>query len=137
MTSPTDYSSKLKVGQLCLRKRTVFPTSSPKKLCYKVVVQGYKILSKVATNHFRVQSVIDGTIVTLPGDLLIKVSTLTEGELVELCNEMERAAAKEALTRAPTAPDGETPRRQTAMTRARTRLARTAACVVRLDSIFK
>ena len=91
MTSPTDYTSKLKISQLCLRKRTVFPTSSPKKLCYKGLVNGYKIISKVVTNHFRVRSVVNGKETTLPGDALVKVSALTEQELVELCNEMEKA----------------------------------------------
>ena len=137
LASPTDYTRKLKVGQLCLRKRTVFPTSSPKKLCYKVVVQGYRIMSKVATNHFRVKSVIDGSETTLPGDLLIKVSTLTESELVELCNEMEAAAAKEALANTPSMPDGDTMRRRTARTRGRTDRSRTAACVVRLSDLFR
>ena len=137
MTSPTDYTSKLKVGQLCLRKRTVFPTSSPKKLCYKVLVDGYKIISKVATNHFRVRSVVNGRETTLPGDVLVKVSALNERELVELCNEMERATVQEAVNNSPSAPDGVATRRRTTRARERTREARTAACVVRLDSLFE
>ena len=136
ITSPTDYTSKLKIGQLCLRKRTVFPTNSPKKLCYKVLVDGYKIMAKVATNHFRVKSVVNGTETTLPGDVLVKVSALTEQELVQLCREMEKATVREAVSNSPSIPDGAATRRRTTIARKRARATRTAACVVQLDSLF-
>ena len=127
MISPTDYTSKLKVGSLCLRKRTVFPTQSPRKLCYKVVVNAYRITSKLGTNAWRCVSLIDGGRAILPGDHLVKVSGLTEEELVALCREMEITAAKEAMEIEHPAAEGRTSRRRT--TRASTREGRTEACV--------
>ena len=102
IVSPTDYTSTIRVGTLCLRKRTVFPSQAPKKLCYKIAMDAYRVTSKVGTNAFRVESLIDGTTAVLPGDHLIKVAGLNENELITLCREMEAAAAREALeTEAP------------------------------------
>ena len=139
MISPTDYTSKLKVGSLCLRKRTVFPTQSPRKLCYKLTMNCYRITSKLGTNAWRCISLIDGETAVLPGDHLVQVKGLTESELVALCREMEITAAKEALeTENPGGGEGTTARRET---RSRTKAARnrrTDACVdARLDELFK
>ena len=100
--SVTDYTKKLKPGTICLRKRTSFPQSSPRKLCYKITFEGYIIISKVATNSFRCKNIKTKEVVVLPGDLLIKIKGLTENEAVDMIDEMERVAAKEAeITRAP------------------------------------
>ena len=97
IVSPTDYTSTIRVGTLCLRKRTIFPSQAPKKLCYKITMDAYRVTSKVGTNAFRVKSLISGTTAVLPGDHLIKVAGLNEDELITLCREMEAVAAREAL----------------------------------------
>ena len=94
----TDYTKKIRPGMICLRKRTSFPSSSPKKLCYKITFEGYMVTSKVATNSFRCRNIKTNEETIIPGDLLVKMKGLTENEAVELINEMERVAAKEAET---------------------------------------
>ena len=62
------------------------------------------IKSKVATNSFRCRNIKTNEETIIPGDLLVKLNGLTENEAVELINEMERVAAKEAdMTVAPPA----------------------------------
>ena len=134
LTSPTDYTSRLKVGQLCLRKRTIFPTSSPRKLCYKITVDGYRIVAKTGTNSFRCESIINKQETIIAGDHLIKINGLTEEELKSLCEEMESTAAREALSNSRPTPDGDTRRRTTRQRETRTR---TAACVCRLSSLYE
>lgn len=58
------------------------------------------IKSKVATNSFRCRNIKTNEETIIPGDLLVKLNGLTENEAVELINEMERVAAKEAETTA-------------------------------------
>ena len=53
-----------------------------------------KIISRAATNSYRVINLIDNSISLLPGDLLVKVSELTEDEFVALSNEMSRRWAE-------------------------------------------
>ena len=96
LSSPTDYTRKLKIGDLCLRRRTSFAASSPRKLQFKLKIEAYRVVSKVATNAFRVVSIISGDACVLPGDVLIKVSALNEDELRALCREMEATAARNA-----------------------------------------
>ena len=59
--SPTDFAAKLRVGDYVLRKRTSFPTGASAKACYKTVANAYQIETKLATNAFRVKSIIDDT----------------------------------------------------------------------------
>ena len=96
-TSATDYTSKLRPGMICLQKRTSFPASSPKKLCYKTTFDVFKITSKVATNSYRVRSLKSNDEKVMPGDNLIKLTNITDDEAIELVDEMERVAAKESL----------------------------------------
>ena len=96
LSSPTDYTQKLKIGDLCLRQRTSFAASSPRKLQFKLKIEAYRVVSKVATNAFRVVSIISGDTCVLPGDVLIKVSALNEDKLSALCHEMEATAARNA-----------------------------------------
>ena len=98
LTSPTDFTNKIKVGELCLKKRTSFPTHSPKKLSYKLVVDAFKVVDKVATNNFRVKSIISGDVIILPGDQLVKVVALDEEELRGLCREMETTVRRSSVT---------------------------------------
>ena len=87
--SPTDYTNKLHPGTLFLKKRTSFPISSPRKLAYKVTVEGYKIVKKMASNSFEVEKLRTKERRILPGDQLVKVSALDETELKCLVGEME------------------------------------------------
>ena len=110
-TGVTDYTNKIRPGMICLRKRTSFPTSSPRKLCYKITFEGYMVTSKVATNSFRCRNIKTNQESIIPGDLLVKMKGLTENEAIELINEMEKVAAKEA--EATTAPAKQGVRRST------------------------
>ena len=94
-SSPTDNSAKLRVDDLCLKKRTVFPTNSPKKLAYKVIIDAFKIKSRVATNAYVCESLITKNKLTLPGDQLIKLRGLNEEETIQLVRRMEDAATRE------------------------------------------
>ena len=96
LTAPTDYSNKVKVGQYAMKKRTSFPTSSPRKLCFKTIIDAFKVVAKVATNAYKVQSLITGKESIIPGDQLIKINSLTEDELKALCKEMEEVARRNA-----------------------------------------
>ena len=94
ITSPTDYTNRYKVGQLALRKRMVFPSNCPKKLSYKTLFKPLKITHKVASNAYRCVDIATGEEMICPGDLLIKVSVLTEDELRALCKEMEETVRR-------------------------------------------
>ena len=67
----TNYTRRLKPGDYVLRKRTNFPSNTPRKLCFKIKLDGYEIISCVATNAFKMKLVMTGLIETLAGDLLI------------------------------------------------------------------
>ena len=51
------------------------------------MADGYVVLDRVATNTYRVKSVVDGQIYVLPGDLLVKVR-LDRDSLKTLCDHM-------------------------------------------------
>ena len=89
ITSPTDHRNKIKVGQLALKKRSIFPVGAPKKLAFKTLIQPLKIVQKVATNSYRCINLFTNEESVVAGDLLIKVSALDERGLKKLCTEME------------------------------------------------
>ena len=93
-TSPTDYNKIMKNGTICLKKRTVFPTSAARKLCYKTLFKAYKIKSRVATNSYRCTDLQTKEEMIIPGDNLIKLVTLDEQEALLLCKSMEDVAAR-------------------------------------------
>ena len=92
MRSPTHFARQLKVGDFCLKKRTSFHDSTPEKLSFKTRIDGFKVVSKVATNSFKVVSVISGLTEIHPGDLLIKLRGFDEPSLITLVNSMNSAA---------------------------------------------
>jgi len=94
--SPTDYTRMIKIGELILRKRTSFPKSSPKKLCYKVIFEPFKVLNKVASNSYRCKSLISQSEIIVPGDGIVKLGKLSNQEALALCARMEARAAEEA-----------------------------------------
>ena len=51
--SLSDYSARLKVGDLCLKKKMSFPNHVNKKLAFKLHIDCFKIMSRVGTNSFR------------------------------------------------------------------------------------
>jgi len=63
-----------------LKKRSVWPVGTPKKYGHRVVVDGFVVEERVATNAFKVRSVVTDEHQILPGDVLIKTK-LTEDEL--------------------------------------------------------
>jgi len=78
------------------------------------------VVSKVATNAFRCRSIIDGGTSVLPGDVLIKVAALNEGELRRLVLEMEALATRNAtLASMDDAAENGQPRRRSARLRLR------------------
>ena len=96
MTSPTDYTRLLQPGDICLKKRTVFPSHAPRKLCYKVNFEIWKVKSRVATNSYRMTNLRDGTEIVIAGDILVKLNNITEEEALDMCDEMERIANRES-----------------------------------------
>ena len=87
--SPTDHSSRLRIGQLCMKKRTTFLTTSPRKYQHKRTANAYKITRKIATNVFEVKSIIDNTKLILPGDHLIQMKHHNKESLTNLIREIE------------------------------------------------
>ena len=87
--NPGDANDKLKIGDLVMKKRTSFWGSIPRKLQWKVDEDAMKIVSKLATNSFKVTSIMSGQNFILPGGQLVK-STLTENGLKALVTRMKR-----------------------------------------------
>ena len=85
--SPTNYTRRLKPGDCVLKKRSVWPVGTPKKYGNRVVVDGFVVVARVATNSFKVRSVVTMEHSILPGDMLIKTK-LSESELGELVESM-------------------------------------------------
>ena len=94
--SPTNYTARIQKGDYALQKRTSFPTSVPKKLAFRTLIDAYEVKARIATNSYRVTSLLTGENHVVAGDLLIKVRGLTRDDLIELCAEMERISARNA-----------------------------------------
>ena len=92
--SPQDHARKLRVNDLVLKKRTSFAKNVTKKTAYKLAIDAFKVIARVATNSFCVKSLMDDAIYCLPGDQLIKVSNLDEDGMRQLFHSMESSAAK-------------------------------------------
>ena len=86
--APTDFSRRLRVGDHVLRKRTSFPVGVVKKQAFKVSLDGYRVMARLATNTFSCESVMDGSTSILPGDLLVRVRDQTDESLRELVESM-------------------------------------------------
>ena len=118
MSSATDYTRLLREGDLCMKKRTVFPTNAPRKFCYKVNFEIWKMKSRVATNSYRMLNLKTGQEMIIAGDILVKLNHLNEQEALNLCDEMERVANREAvLTRSRIGAESNAARRCTRFTR--------------------
>ena len=74
-----------------LRKFRIFPRNSPKKLCFRVVVDAFRVVDRVGTNSFRCESLTTGRKELLSGDVLIKLRHHTEESARQLCLRMEEA----------------------------------------------
>ena len=86
-SSPTNFTQRLLCGDHVLKKRSTWPVGTPKKYGTRVLADGFVVLDRVATNTYRVKSVVDGQIHVLPGDLLVKVR-LDRDSLRTLCDHM-------------------------------------------------
>ena len=105
-----DRDDRLKIGNRVFKKRTVYWTGSPRKLQFKVDENAFEIISKIATNSYKVRSIIDDKIFIFPGDHLVK-TLLTSEQLRALVARMalvrEKAGpAPRAMTRARPSVDG-------------------------------
>ena len=102
--SPANYSRRLKIGDLVLKKKTTFPTHSPRKLAFKIVIQAYKVIARLATNTYRVKSIVDETLEIQPGDHLVRLTNMREDQvlkrLMEKTSQMNMAVTDRAQTRA-------------------------------------
>ena len=87
--SPSDFTNKIKKGTLALKKRTSFPTHSPRKLAYKMHVQGFVVGERAATNAYICKDIKSGKTEIIPGDHLVTVNALDESGLRSLIEEME------------------------------------------------
>ena len=92
--SPTNYTRRLRIGDFALKRRTSFPTGSAKKLCFKLNCDGFEIMSRVASNSYRVRSVMDGQTYIYPGDHLVKVRGYDNDSLKRLVTSMIVAAER-------------------------------------------
>ena len=113
-TSPTDFTRLLRPGDLCMKKRTVFPANAPRKYCYKINFEIWKMKSRVATNSYRMINLKTGHEMIIAGDILVKLNHLNDDEALALCDEMERVANREAvLTKARVGAEANAARRST------------------------
>ena len=110
-SSPTDYNKVLKPNQICLKKKTVFPTGTARKLGYKTLFQVLKIKSRIATNNYRCIDLRTNEESVVGGDNLIKLS-LTAPEAVKLSEEMENLAGREFVANQLRIDDESTPEMQ-------------------------
>ena len=99
--SPTNYSLRLQVGDLCLKKRTSWPTNTPKKLGFRITVDGFEVKKRVATNTFLCESVLTGDLALYPGDHLVRVKGFDRASLAAFCARLEETAARNCATIGP------------------------------------
>ena len=74
-----------------------FPNNVNKKLAFKLHIDCFKVISMVGTNSFRCQLLRDNNNQVLPGNVLVRVKSLDEAGLLELCREMEKIASRNAI----------------------------------------
>ena len=73
----------------------------PKKLGFQIVVDGFEVKKRVATNTFLCESVITGDLAIYPGDHLVKVKGYDRSTLAQLCARMEETLARNAAVASP------------------------------------
>ena len=101
LQSPTDAARRIRVGDVCMKKRTSWPASLPRKQGWRVVVDAFAVESRVATNSFRCRSLVDGEISVLPGDVLIKLKNFDEDSARALCARMTTVIERNATVPEP------------------------------------
>ena len=87
----TDWGRRIRRSDLCLKKRSSFPRNLPRKLCFCIVVDAFRVDSRVGTNSFRCTSLLTGRTEVLVGDHLIKLRSHDEESARALCRRMEEA----------------------------------------------
>ena len=109
--SPRNLTAQLQLGDLVLKKKSIFLPSAPKKLQFKIAIQAFEVIGKLASNAFKVKDLKSGEISLLSGDVLIRVRGHTKASLLRLVQAMEdtaqlnQARADGAVTRSRTARD--------------------------------
>ena len=91
--SATDYTAKVKVGDLVMKKRTTFPTGVARKTAFKVALDAYQIAKRIATNTYLVKSILNGKEVVLPGDQIVRMKYHDHNSLKRLVKEMKMIAS--------------------------------------------
>ena len=92
--SPQDQARKLRIGDLVLKKRTSFAKNVVKKTSHKLTIDAFIVVARIATNSYRVRSLMNEAIFCFPGDHLIRVSHLDEEGMRRLVRSMEASAAR-------------------------------------------
>ena len=106
--SPRNLTAQLQLGDLVLKKKSIFLPSAPKKLQFKIAIQAFEVIGKLASNAFKVKDLKSGEISLLSGDVLIRVRGHTKASLLRLVQAMEdtaqlnQARADGAVTRSRT-----------------------------------
>ena len=85
---------ELRVNDIVLKKKTSFRKNSPKKLQHHLVIDAYIIIGRIATNAFRVESLVTGEIKVMPGDSLVKLSGHDAESAKRLVARMEEVAMR-------------------------------------------
>ena len=67
------------------------------KLSYKINFEIWKVKSRVATNSYRMVNLKTQKELIIAGDILVKLNNITEDEALNMCDEMERIANREAV----------------------------------------
>ena len=91
---------RVKIGEFALKKRTVFPTSAPKKLAHRCTIEAFEVMARVATNSFRCVSLVDGSTKIIPGDFLIRLRGFDRARTLSLLEAMAAAHERCAAPRA-------------------------------------
>ena len=84
-----------------MKKKTSWPSNTPKKLGFRVIVDGFEVKKRVATNTFLCESVVTGDLAVFPGDHLVKVKNYDQKTLAKLCARMEETSARNAAVASP------------------------------------
>ena len=60
----------------------------PKKLGFRIIVNGFEVKKRVATNTFLCKSVLTGNLAIFPGDHLVRVKGFDRTSLAAFCTRL-------------------------------------------------
>ena len=90
--TPTSHTSNIKINSYCMRKKTSFLKHVAKKAQHKVNICVYKVVSKLATNCYKVVDIETGCLSCQAGDnlVILRMSLDDILKLLESMREVER-----------------------------------------------